>query len=416
MINVTTAIIQDKRVKSQGDKYAIKLRVTYNRQQKYYFLNEHFTQEEWEKINSNKARGKQKEYSDYFQKIEEHAIKIIRELHPFTFDIFESRFFQKPAEDTNLLEAMQNYADKKREKGCEGSAQSYETSLRSIQKFATNKKRKKIHFEEVTIKWLNKYEEWMLERGNSISTVGMYTRNIRTIINEAIRNKLLNQESYPFGKGKYKIPASKNKKKALHIEEIEKIINYEPFTPAEAKSRDMWLFSYLCNGINPKDICLLQYKDIDDESIQFIREKTKRTQRSNIKPIRIILIPEIKAIIKRWGQPSLDPEAYIFGYIQKDSTPRYIQSRVHDIVQRVNRHMKDIGKTLGINKPIQAYTARHSFATILKRSGAPTEYISESLGHASLSTTASYLDSFEDDTKKKYQSALLNFHKEKKAN
>jgi len=46
--------------------------------------------------------------------------------------------------------------------------------------------------------------------------------------------------------------------------------------------------------------------------------------------------------------------------------------------------MKEIGKEIGYDKPLTTYAARHSFATVLKRSGAPTEFISESLGHKSL--------------------------------
>jgi len=51
----------------------------------------------------------------------------------------------------------------------------------------------------------------------------------------------------------------------------------------------------------------------------------------------------------------------------------------------------------------------NTFATVLKRSGAPIEFISESLGHKDLKTTENYLDSFEDDVKETYQKQLLNF-------
>ena len=43
------------------------------------------------------------------------------------------------------------------------------------------------------------------------------------------------------------------------------------------------------------------------------------------------------------------------------------------------------------------YTARHSFATVLKRSGVNVAIISEALGHTSLSTTQFYLDSFDNE-------------------
>ena len=55
------------------------------------------------------------------------------------------------------------------------------------------------------------------------------------------------------------------------------------------------------------------------------------------------------------------------------------------------------------------YTARHSFATVLKRSGANIAYISESLGHSDLRTTENYLASFEKEEREKNARLLTNF-------
>ena len=42
------------------------------------------------------------------------------------------------------------------------------------------------------------------------------------------------------------------------------------------------------------------------------------------------------------------------------------------------------------------HTARHSYATVLKRAGVSTSVICESLGHSSERVTQIYLDSFEN--------------------
>jgi integrase/recombinase XerD len=52
------------------------------------------------------------------------------------------------------------------------------------------------------------------------------------------------------------------------------------------------------------------------------------------------------------------------------------------------------------------YAARHSFATILQRSRASTEFISEALGHSNVKTTQNYLARFEDETKKETTKTL----------
>jgi len=61
------------------------------------------------------------------------------------------------------------------------------------------------------------------EKGNSKTTVSMYTRCIRAVINEAIECKLMNREDYPFGKRRYLIPMGRNIKKVLSKENISKL-------------------------------------------------------------------------------------------------------------------------------------------------------------------------------------------------
>jgi site-specific recombinase XerD len=70
--------------------------------------------------------------------------------------------------------------------------------------------------------------------------------------------------------------------------------------------------------------------------------------------------------------------------------------------------MKMIGTALGMGN-ISTYTARHSFATVLKRSGANIAYISESLGHSDLKTTRAYLASFEKEERQKNAALLTQF-------
>jgi integrase len=310
---------------------------------------------------------------------------------------------------------MEAYVAKLRDEERIGTANSYNAALSSIKRYLEYTKNTKLLFEDLDVEWLNNYERYLLSTGISNSTIGIYMRSFRTIVNIGIENGFFNRESYPFGKRKYIIPASRNIKKALKKQDISAIFLYIPISTQEEKAKDLWMFSYLCSGINVKDICHLQYKNIDKDSISFIRAKTVNTKKKDNKPIRIILNPQIKEIIQKWALPSLNPEDYVFGFINENDTAYKKDAKVKFIITFINKYMKRIGVNLGIAQPITSYTARHSFATILKNSGVPTEYISESLGHASLQTTAIYLASFEDDTKVKYQNALLDFVEEKQS-
>ncbi len=252
----------------------------------------------------------------------------------------------------------------------------------------------------------------MREQNLSKSTIGIYIRALRAIFNEADANGIIKKEKcYPFGKRKYRIPTSRNIKKALDLSDVQKIYYYQcdPEQPSEQKGKDFWLFCYFGNGMNVKDLALLKYKNIRDEYIIFERVKTESTMRSDPKPITVYVTEDMWAIIDRWGNRDKNPNNYIFPILEPGLTPLRQYELVQLFVSFVNEWMRRIAEKLGINKKTTTYVARHTFSTVLKRSGASTEFIQEALGHTDLKTTENYLDSFEKEVKKEFAGRLVAF-------
>jgi integrase len=178
----------------------------------------------------------------------------------------------------------------------------------------------------------------------------------------------------------------------LNLHQIKALVTYTDGSEATEHYRDLWFFSYLCNGINFADLLTLKYSNIHNDEIYFYRAKTIRTSKMK-KEICAVITPEMRAIIDRWGNADKEPDSYIFGFLKGDETPLQIKNRTRDVISTCNRHLRKIGKALGIDG-LSTYSARHSFATVLKRSGSNIAYISESLGHNDLKTTDNYPASF----------------------
>ena len=410
MIGATTAIVQDTRIQKKDGTYAIKLRITYNREQKYFPLGKFLTKEDWEINKSGKHRNKKlKELEIYLSAIENNAVKIIDNMDRFSFTEFLNQFNDKPQNKSSVLDALKERHKKLKDSKRISTALTYQYTIKSIEDYLKFIKRKKLTFTDITPELLQSFEDWMTANDKSITTTGMFLRNLRTILNQAIEEGLLPRENYPFSKNKYQIPSAINTKKALTIENIKKFFEHPPKTDAEARAKDLWLFSYLCNGVNIKDIAKLKYKNLDAKRISFVRAKTVRSTKAHQKSITAIRIPEINAIIEKRGNKYNDPEDYVFPILSQHDTPSQEYAKIQQATKTINKYTKRIGKELGFELSLTTYTARHSFATVLKRSGAPIEFISESLGHNNLRTTESYLDSFEDDTKESYQRKLLDF-------
>ena len=93
-----------------------------------------------------------------------------------------------------------------------------------------------------------------------------------------------------------------------------------------------------------------------------------------------------------------DGDKYIFPILDRaiHRTEQQIHNRIHKVLVHVNKGLREWSRILGLKTTLTTYVARHTFATVLKRSGVSVALISESLGHSDLSTTQIYLDSFEN--------------------
>ena len=125
-------------------------------------------------------------------------------------------------------------------------------------------------------------------------------------------------------------------------------------------------------------------------------QKHGETDNDSVIGISLLVVAAIYEKYKNEGYSLSD---YIFPILDKKFHITEIQQydRIRKVTKGVNRNLKKIGSFLGLNIPLTTYVARHSFATVLKRSGVNVAIISEALGHTSLSTTQFYLDSFDNE-------------------
>lgn len=429
-VNVTiileTRTPRKKKKDSDPDIYPVKLRLTQNKTQRYFSVPSsrtnripfEATSDDWEKITAKNPRGKYRDFKLQMDDVIRQAEEIIKKMPEFSFERFKELFKGgQLSANESLFGQFDAYISELRNEERVATADSYQCALNSLKKFDPT-----ANFNNIDKNWLIRYENWFLQqtkdkkgaRKKSSTTVGIYTRSLRTIFNIA-RNKGIT-ENYPFGKQEYTPPKGENIKKALTLEDIKKIREFqaEHKSPID-KARDLWVFSYFSNGMNIKDICSIKEKDIkgDFETIEFVREKTKRSSRANNTKIEVVIVPETKEILQKWGKFTGDEESYVFPFFSKNETPEAIRKITIQLTKTINKYMRRIAKEAGINQDITTYFARHSFASILKESGAPVEYISESLGHRSLQTTESYLKSFSRAHKEKWADALRGNKSEK---
>ncbi|SUE34618.1 site-specific tyrosine recombinase XerC [Rikenella microfusus] len=399
--NVSVLTVLDTRRSKANGLYPIKVQVVHQRAQKYYSTGKELSPEDWKRL----PMAKNRELKEIRQSIENSfslvkaAVEALAEKGDFSFDTLNLRLGKATGGTVNTAFKTKIAALKKEERI--GTMLYYDNILKNVEAFGGPK----IAFEQVSVDWLKRYEKFLLKDKNH-TTVGMHMRAIRAIMNEAKKAGIIRESQYPFGKDRYEIQTGESRKKALTLEQIRQVVTFTDGRETTEKYRDLWFFMYLCNGINTADLVKLKYKNIVDGEICFVRQKTERTTKT-IKEIRAIVTPEMQTIIAHWGNDR-KPDHYIFPCITGSEDALKQKLMTKDLTKRINKRMKFIGETLGIDG-ISTYTARHSYATVLKRSGANIAYISESLGHNDLKTTEHYLASFEKEERQKNAALLTNF-------
>ena len=182
------------------------------------------------------------------------------------------------------------------------------------------------------------------------------------------------------------------RKRAITKEDIHKLLSWiyrtGTFTPNLPKTSFCSLISWL-ESIS-KTLPLLTYGDIDNGRIYYARRKTG-------KMMNCCLTEQAQEIIDKYHTDQME-EDYIFPILDRNvhTTEKQILERVKKTLKHINKRLHELSEKIGLHTPLTTYVARHTYATVLKRSGVSVALISESLGHSDLSTTQIYLDSFEN--------------------
>lgn len=400
---ITESVILDTRRKKQNNLYPVKYRVTFLRKQVYYNAGIDLSPDEWDRLSAtkNKELRSQREILQIgFDKIKSHIIDLVKSDQGFMLEQLNARLSR--GTKNSIISAFIDRVETLRKEERLGTADWYYYTIKSIQEY----QRRDLKFSDITADWLKKYDAYLQGEGRSYTTVSMYMRALQAVMNEGKEQGIISAAQFPFGKGKYEIPEAEGRKMALTLAQVGTIMNYPLTSETEARCRDLWFFCYLCNGINISDLLQLKYSNIIGDEIRFYRQKTITRSRKK-KEIIAVLLPEMQAIIQKWGN-QCKKDDNIFPFLSPGLSPVEERRIIKNVTSLINKKMTRIGKALGIGA-ISTYTARHSFATVQKRSGANISYISESLGHSDIKTTENYLASFEREERLKNASYLTKF-------
>ena len=206
-------------------------------------------------------------------------------------------------------------------------------------------------FSDIDATWLKKYETWAKKNGLSVNTISTRVRHLRAIFNLAITEQAIKNDCYPFRAYKVSKLNKQTIKRAISKDDVLKIMQYQGKSAMERLAVDVFAFSYLTAGINFIDIAKLKRTNIIEGHVVYYRNKTKKL-------INIPLQPQAMAIINKYKNENSE---YLFPILTSyHKTEIQVANRLHKVLAKLNKHLKEIGLVLNLSMPLTTYIVRHN--------------------------------------------------------
>ncbi|MDE7345416.1 MAG: site-specific integrase [Muribaculaceae bacterium] len=277
------------------------------------------------------------------------------------------------------------YEKRMNAKANKGYKASIESTFKKMQAFCADKDSDhgkpfdELTFEDISLRWLNAFDEWMVKDDLKQNSRNIHFKNIRTVINRAIDEELT--EKYPFRR--FKIHPEETRKRSMTIESLRELFDY-PVEEYQKIYLDMFKLIFMLIGINSTD--LYNLTEIVDGRIEYRRAKTHRLYSIKVEP-------EAMEIIERWKG-----EKNLLCIADRWPNPKEFNKYMNITLKKIGKRQKVPGRGGKIKitpafPELQTYWARHSWATLAADLDIPDATISLALGHSGGTnpTTAIYI-------------------------
>jgi integrase len=239
-----------------------------------------------------------------------------------------------------------------------------------------------LEISELTSDLITNYQRFLLSKNVCLNTVSYYMRILRAVYNKAVKSGII--EYRDLFSDVY-TGIAKTEKRAVSTDIIQRLkqLELQNFRGL-AFSRDLFLLSFYFRGMAFVDLANLKKTDVQNGVIRYTRSKTKQDLRIRIESCA-------KELLSRYTCKNSDRLLPIFSSFENSE-------RAYNSALRLqNKRLSKLSKMLNLSYSLSSYVARHSWATLAKKSGVDLTVISESLGHNSILTTQIYLDSLDQE-------------------
>lgn len=370
MVNPLFKLVFDhKKVATKTKEGLVQIQVYFQRERKYFSTGVRVYADQWSEKHHVRNRIDAVQLNEQIELALKRAIdtsnEVIRSSGGFVWDKFTALMKLDVAKADSFLDFV---ADRIGKRGNRESTQKqhwvFHQSLVDFKLIQT--------FNDLNIININKYEDWLRQKGIVQTTIYAYMKRFKVYVAEATRYGLVKKN--PFEGIHYDRGKSKGRK-YLTSSELVALKNAD-LNDTLSKVRDVFLF--MCyTSLAYSDMQKFDYeRDVfeKDGKLVFMDARQKTDEE-----YFIVLIPPAIEILERYEY----------------KLPVFAN-------QRMNDYLKVIAQFANIKKPITTHYARHTAACLALNNGVRIEAVSKMLGHANIKTTQVYAKLLTDEVEQAY--------------
>ncbi|THV60843.1 hypothetical protein EZV76_00440 [Flagellimonas alvinocaridis] len=405
---LTTKVLLNKVRQKQDGTFPLVIRITYNRKSIYLPLGYNLAEKDFDaknqrirpssKIASNITRlnngiqEKLKKIYDTVTQLEEEG-----KIDSLSMSSLKKEIEGKSVGNMDFFDFIDSVINDLKKAGKFGNAEIYKNLRGKIEKFHG---KPSLPFRQINYTFVKKLETQHYAAGNTAGGLSVYLRTLRSVYKKAIKHGIAKENHNPFND--YSIKNGTPKREFLNREQLETLKNASIEEPHLAKARDLYMVSFYLRGMNWMDMALLKGDNIHGnlERIMYIRAKTRN------KMFSVKITPALKQILLSFNDGTIEKDDFVLPILSKNVTQNQMHETIKNKRKRQNIYLKRLSERLKLPR-VTIYTARHTYANILKRSGAPSNVIQDSLGHTTEAMTQTYLNSFETTVIDDYDAQIM---------
>ena len=224
---------------------------------------------------------------------------------------------------------------------------------------------------EIDVKTIQQFLKYLLQKtGLSSNTKSTYFAGLSSVFNQAIRDRILDQNPCKLIARQDKPKTEESKRTFLTTEELSKLVNTPMPSKACYQIKEAFLFSCL-TGLRISDVLCIRYSDITNGVLQYRQQKSKHQ-------FHYLPLSEQTQLLLTTLKQDPRGELVFWDLNRNISTTQRLLL------------LDQWAKVAGIIKDVTWHVGRHTCATLLISQGEDIYTVSKLLGHSNVTITERY--------------------------